>query len=73
MAFALQLEVAASAGVALVAAVVGVVMYCALDAGLPAIHNGELPLWGMRVSLTLPPSLETWDGSRARKQPVGES
>ncbi|KAK9817843.1 hypothetical protein WJX72_002950 [[Myrmecia] bisecta] len=49
-----SLEMAAAAGVAVIAVIISMVVYTALHAGLPAIRSGELPLWGMKVTKDLP-------------------
>lgn len=44
-----QLEKAATAGVVVVAAVIGIIMYEAIKAGLPGITSGEVPIWSLEV------------------------
>lgn len=52
----MQLEAAATVGVVVILTVLGIIVKTSVDAGLPAIKNGELPLWTFQVSLvfTLP-------------------
>lgn len=45
-----SLETAAQAGVVIVVALAGIIVNEAALAGFPAIHNGELPLWCIKVS-----------------------
>ena len=35
----------------MVVAVIGIIMYDAIKAGLPGISSGEMPLWRLKVSL----------------------
>jgi hypothetical protein len=44
-----SLETAAQAGVVIVAALAGIIVTEAAQYGFPAIRNGELPLWGIKV------------------------
>ena len=44
-----QLEKAATAGVVVVVAIIGIIMYEAIRAGLPGITSGELPVFSMKV------------------------
>lgn len=44
-----QLETAATAGVVVVLAVIGIVMYEAISAGLPGLASGDVPIWSLRV------------------------
>lgn len=53
----LQLEKAATAGVVVVVAVIGIVMYEAIKAGLPGITSGELPIFSMQVRHSVLPVL----------------
>lgn len=49
-----SLETAAQAGVVIVIALSGIIVTEAAQYGFPAIHNGELPLWGIKVGGELP-------------------
>ena len=49
----LQLETLATAGVVVVVAVLGIIMYEAIKAGLPGITSGELPLWSLKACAAL--------------------
>ena len=44
-----QLETAATAGVVVVLAVIGIVMYEAISAGLPGLASGDVPIWSLKV------------------------
>ncbi len=44
-----QLETAATAGVVVVLAVIGIVMYEAINAGLPGLASGDVPVWSLKV------------------------
>ena len=55
----LQLEAAATVGVAVILAVLGIIVQTSVHAGLPAIKSGELPLWKFEVSNLFPPLLLT--------------
>ncbi len=44
-----SLETAAQAGVVIVIALAGIIVTEAVQYGFPAIYNGELPLWGIKV------------------------
>lgn len=44
-----SLETAAQAGVVIVVALAGIIINEAALAGFPAIQNGELPLWCIKV------------------------
>ena len=44
-----QLETAATAGVAVVLAIIGIVMYEAISAGLPGLTSGDVPIWSLKV------------------------
>jgi len=46
-----SLETAAQAGVLIVAALATIIVVSTVQAGFPAVHSGELPLWGLKVSL----------------------
>ncbi len=46
-----SLETAAQAGVLIVAALATIILVSTVQAGFPAVHSGELPLWGLKVSL----------------------
>lgn len=45
-----QLESAATVGVVLILIVLGIIVKTSIGAGLPAIKDGELPLWTFEVS-----------------------
>lgn len=49
-----SLETAAQAGVVIVVALAGIIATEAAQYGFPAIRNGELPLWGIKVPATYP-------------------
>lgn len=49
-----QLETAATAGVVLVLLLIGLLGVKAVEEGFPAIQNGELPLWSLKVDGHLP-------------------
>ncbi|KAK9906824.1 hypothetical protein WJX75_008674 [Coccomyxa subellipsoidea] len=49
-----SLETAAQAGVVIVAALAGIIVTEAAQYGFPALRNGELPLWGIKLSADLP-------------------
>lgn len=49
-----QLESAATAGVVLVAALIALLAAEAFKAGFPAIRNGDLQLWSLKVDSHLP-------------------
>lgn len=40
---------AATAGVVVVAVIIGIIMYESIKAGLPSITSGELPFWRLEV------------------------
>lgn len=44
-----SLENAGTAGLTVIVAVMGIIIYQSVAAGLPAIANGELPLWRLEV------------------------
>ena len=44
-----QLEAAATAGVVVVLAVIGIVMYEAISTGLPGLASGDVPIWSLKV------------------------
>ena len=44
-----QLETAATAGVAVVLAIIGIVMYEAISTGLPGLTSGDVPIWSLKV------------------------
>ena len=46
-----QLETAATAGVIVVLAVIGIVMYEAISAGLPGLASGDVPIWSLKVRI----------------------
>jgi hypothetical protein len=45
-----SLETAAQAGVVIVAALAGIIVTEAALDGFPAVRDGELPLWGLKVT-----------------------
>ena len=45
----LQLESVATVGVVVILAVLGIIVHTSIQAGLPAIKSGELPLWTFQV------------------------
>lgn len=49
--FVVQLEAAATLGVVVILAVLGIIIQTSIRAGLPAIRSGELPLWTFQVRL----------------------
>eukprot|EP00877_Chromochloris_zofingiensis_P007157 jgi/Chrzof1/2695/Cz11g25150.t1 len=49
-----ELETAATAGVVLVLLLIGLLGVKAVEEGFPAIQNGELPLWSLKVDGHLP-------------------
>ena len=46
----LQLELAASAGAAVIIAIIAIVVHAAISTGFPAIATGELPLYTLQVT-----------------------
>ena len=44
-----SLELAGTAGVGVIAVIAAIMVWDAIRSGLPAIANGELPLWGLKV------------------------
>lgn len=48
----MQLEAAATLGVVVILAVLGIIVQTSIHAGLPAIRSGELPLWTFQVRLS---------------------
>jgi hypothetical protein len=51
---ALQLEKAATAGVVVVAGLIALLAADAFEEGFPAIQDGQLPLWSLKVDSHLP-------------------
>lgn len=49
-----SLETAAAVGMLVVVALLGVLAVGALAAGLPAVMDGQLPLWSLKVGLSVP-------------------
>lgn len=49
---------AGTVGLTVIVAVMGIIIYQSVAAGLPAIKNGELPLWKLEVRF-LPPCFST--------------
>jgi hypothetical protein len=47
-----SLETAAAAGMLVILALLGVLMVGALHAGLPAVVDGQLPVWSLKVRPT---------------------
>jgi hypothetical protein len=47
-----SLETAAAAGMLVILALLGVLMVGALHAGLPAVADGQLPVWSLKVRTT---------------------
>ena len=52
---AMQLESAATVGVVVILIVLGIIVKTSVDAGLPAIKDGELPLWTFEVTVCSSP------------------
>jgi hypothetical protein len=50
----LQLEKAATAGVVVVVGLIALLATDALQEGFPAIQDGQLPLWSLKVDSHLP-------------------
>jgi hypothetical protein len=50
----LQLEKAATAGVVVVVGLIALLAADALREGFPAVQDGQLPLWSLRVDSHLP-------------------
>lgn len=50
----MQLETAATAGVLLVVCLIGLLAADAISSGFPAIKDGSLPLWSLKVDGHLP-------------------
>ena len=48
-----QLETAATAGVVVVLAVIGIIMYEAISAGMPGLSSGDVPIWSLKVRRSL--------------------
>ena len=50
----LQLETAATCGVAMVVLMIALLAFKAWQAGFPAIASGEFPLWSLKIDEHLP-------------------
>lgn len=44
-----SLELAGTAGVGVIVVIAGIMVWTAVQAGMPAIADGDLPLWGLKV------------------------
>lgn len=49
----MQLESAATVGCIVILVVLGIIVKTSLDAGLPAIRSGDLPVWTVEVRLAI--------------------
>lgn len=44
-----SLELAGTAGLVVIVAVMGIIIFQSIHSGMPAIQSGEMPLWSVRV------------------------